>query len=141
MNLIPETGKNQGLLELKKIMGKIISAVLIVGIGVTCYFSFSGRPVGGNSDGYKIVKKWELPTPLDEISAMAWIGDGRVVSVQDEDGVFFIYDMQSSQITRSVQFGAGGDYEGIAAVGNDVYVLRSDGVILRFRLIKTESRK
>ena len=110
-------------------MGKIISAVLIVGIGVICYFSFSGRPVGGKSDGYKIVKKWELPDPLDEISAMAWIGDGRVVSVQDEDGVFFIYDMQSSQIEKSVEFGSGGDYEGIAAVGNDVFVLRSDGVI------------
>lgn len=83
-----------------------------------------------------IQQKWELPKDLNEISGIAWLNDETIASVQDEDGVIFIYDLKSNKVVDRIEFAGNGDYEGIAINGDNAYVMRSDGVIyevLRFR--------
>jgi DNA-binding beta-propeller fold protein YncE len=88
-----------------------------------------------------VVKKWNLPTILQEISALTYMGDNRFACVQDESGVIFIFNTATNKIERQVSFGATGDYEGLALVGKTAYVARSDGKIFEVNNIDTSSPK
>jgi uncharacterized protein YjiK len=78
----------------------------------------------------RIINRWELPSELTEISGLAFLSDGQVACVQDEEGKIFVYNLDSKNITKEVPFAGEGDYEGIAVVGSTAYVLRSDGMLL-----------
>ncbi|KQC33327.1 hypothetical protein AAU57_08370 [Nonlabens sp. YIK11] len=85
---------------------------------------------------YTIVQKWEMPKYLKEISGIAWLPDGKMACVQDEEGEIFIYDLESNKILQNIHFADSGDYEGIAVHNGTAYVMRSDGKIFevaRFR--------
>lgn len=114
-------------------MKKIVIGIVVLVIGVVSFLSFGNGSVtetlNEKNAGYEILKKWDLPKELNEISGISWIGENRIACVQDEDGIIFIYNLETSKIENSVSFGSGGDYEGITLIGNDAYVLRSDGVI------------
>lgn len=77
----------------------------------------------------QITSRWELPKELVEISAIAFTNDEEVACIQDELGSIFIYNLASRQITRTVPFAGHGDYEGIAAVGSTIYVMKSQGTL------------
>lgn len=70
---------------------------------------------------------WTLPPLLREISAIAMAGPHSVYCVQDELGAVFEYDLQADAITRVMRFTDLGDFEGVAAQGDRITVLRSDG--------------
>ncbi|UZH56079.1 SdiA-regulated domain-containing protein [Salinimicrobium tongyeongense] len=111
-------------------MKKIIFGILVLAIAGIGYFSFKEKPSENNTkEDYKILQKWDLPEVLNEISGIAWIDEYRVACVQDEDGIIFIYNLNTSEVEGKTSFGDGGDYEGIAVVKNNAYVLRSDGVL------------
>ncbi len=80
---------------------------------------------------YKIVKKWELPPVLDEISGIAWVGDGIIACVQDEDGIIFKYDIMSSKIISQSPFASAGDYEALTLKNKDLWVAESGGTLFR----------
>ena len=86
-----------------------------------------------NELSYEVVQKWELPGELKEVSAIEWIGDNKMAAVQDEDGIIFIYDLAKGKIDRKIQFGEGGDYEGLRISEGTAYVLRSDGTVFEVR--------
>lgn len=76
-------------------------------------------------DNPEVVK---LPEKLKEISGLAgWKEDGQLLAVQDEDGLFFIVDANTGDITDAFKFGKDRDYEGITHDGNTIYVLERDG--------------
>ena len=75
----------------------------------------------------RVVKKWELPEVLMEISGLAFLDKDRFVCVQDEKGSLFIYNTVTEKIEKEIPFGAPGDYEGVTLSGNTAYVVRSDG--------------
>ena len=77
--------------------------------------------------GITVTKKWEMPKQLLEISGLSYIDDTRFACVQDELGTIFIYNIASSSIEKEIPFGGVGDYEGLAVVGETVWVLRADG--------------
>lgn len=77
--------------------------------------------------GITVIKKWEMPKELTEISGLSYIDGNRFACVQDELGKIFIYNTASSSVEKEIPFGAGGDYEGLAVVGETVWVLRADG--------------
>ena len=52
-----------------------------------------------------------------------------MVAVQDEKGVLYQLNKNTGNLEKTVNFSADGDYEGITAVGNLLYVLRADGVL------------
>ena len=74
-----------------------------------------------------IVKKWDMPKSLAEISGLSYIDGQRFACVQDELGKIFIYNTTSSSVEREISFGAPGDYEELAVIGETIWVLRADG--------------
>lgn len=85
-----------------------------------------GKNMGENLP-YNIIKKWEMPEILKEISGLCYINDNRFACVQDEEGTVFIYNTSQGKIEKEIAFAGPGDYEGVAVAGNFVYVVRSDG--------------
>lgn len=80
-----------------------------------------------------------LPDTLREISGFTVIDNETVACVQDENGIIFIYDIKKQKIKRQFKFSENGDYEGITAVSNTIYVLRSDGLL--FEIENYNSKK
>lgn len=74
-----------------------------------------------------------LPTELREVSGITVIDSKTLACVQDEEGFIFIYDLKKQQIKQKIRFAGLGDYEGIARVGKDMYVLRSDATLFRIQ--------
>lgn len=79
----------------------------------------------------KVDKKYVLPDELREISGVSIIHSNLLVCVQDELGKAFFYDLEKKKVVREIQFAHAGDYEGIAPVNKDLWILRSDGVLFQ----------
>ncbi len=80
-------------------------------------------------DFSKSESKHSLPTILNEISGQAIIDDSTIACVQDENGIIFLYDTRKNSIRQQITFAGDGDYEEICRVNDDLYVLRSDGLL------------
>ena len=78
-------------------------------------------------DVVKIIRTWELPPTLKEISGIDYIDSSHIVCIQDEVGSIFIYNTTANIIEREIPFGPPGDYEAIAVVKDVVYVACADG--------------
>ena len=87
--------------------------------------------------GVTVIKKWEMPKELTEISGLSYMDEQRFACVQDELGKIFIYNITSSKVEKEIPFGAAGDYEGLAVVGETIWVLRSDGNLFEVSNIQT----
>ncbi len=75
---------------------------------------------------------FSLPNELREISGLSLTPDGRqVLAVNDETGLIFYLNAETGAVERTRAFGQQGDYEGIEAVGSDVYVVSSGGTVFR----------
>ncbi len=86
----------------------------------------------GTVPGYTLSSPDEriiLPPVLFEISGITLSGPSSMMCIQDEDGIVFEYDPARKEITGKINFWGPGDYEGIASVGDTLYVLRSDGFL------------
>jgi len=104
----------------------IISVLLLVSF---LWFAFENPSLNPRleKENYTIVRKWEMPKELDEISGITWVGENRLACVQDEEGIIFIYDLATNTVEKTVNFSKSGDYEGITVVDSTAFVLRSDG--------------
>ena len=77
-----------------------------------------------------------LPTGLREVSGLADAGPDSVWAHDDEHAIVHEVDVRDGHIVRSFALGKptlDGDFEGIAAVGNSLYLVTSDGVIYSFQ--------
>lgn len=86
--------------------------------------------IGSADATITIVKKWNMPKELAEISGLSYMDGQRFASVQDELGKIFIYNVSSSSVEKEISFGAAGDYEGLAMVDENIWVLRTDGKLV-----------
>lgn len=68
-----------------------------------------------------------LPDTLHEISGISCVDSNSFACIQDENGILFIIDANSNKLEKQYTFHIDGDYEGIAKVENNMYILRSDG--------------
>jgi uncharacterized protein YjiK len=73
--------------------------------------------------------KFVLPGILHEISGLTYVNATTFASIQDENGILFLYDIEKKEIIKQIPFHTNGDYEGVTRVGNTIYILRSDGNI------------
>jgi hypothetical protein len=85
--------------------------------------------------GYKINKGtvYELGTKLNEISGICWISDSQILANNDESGKIFsinLADMNDLEY-RNLKFGSKDDYEDIVKVDSAIYVLISNGQIVK----------
>lgn len=92
-----------------------------------------------NNGDLQIVKSWEVPEVLVEISGIANVDAQNFACVQDELGSIFLFNTASSEITKKIDFAGPGDYEGIALAGANAYVVRSDGHIFEVENFNSES--
>jgi len=76
-------------------------------------------------------KSWELPGKLVEISGISYVDENRIACVQDEKGNIYIFNTEKGEIEKKIDFGEDGDYEDIAVVGDDAWVLKSSGTLYR----------
>lgn len=77
--------------------------------------------------GIKILDRWDLPSELKEVSGIAYLPDGKFACIQDEKGTVYIYDSKTGKIEKEIPFSGVGDFEGITAVDQTLYVIRADG--------------
>lgn len=77
---------------------------------------------------------WQLPDELRELSAIAVLDDHTIACVQDEAGAVFVFDLAQAAVRRVLPFAGRGDYEGLCRVGEQYFVLRSDGLLLQLEL-------
>ena len=75
----------------------------------------------------------KLDIEIKEISGIVWdTHNNQFIAHNDEKGTIFYLDRDTKEIIKKYAFSqAKGDYEDIAMVGSDVYVLRSDGALFR----------
>lgn len=74
-------------------------------------------------------KVYPMPFALREISGLSVIDNDNVACVQDEEGSVFIFSLAKEEIQRRIPFAGKGDFEELALVGKDAYVLESNGDI------------
>lgn len=105
-------------------------------LAAAIFFTFDTSDLyssGPEHEYYEVLRKWELPEELEEISGMAFVDDQTIACVQDEKGIIFLYNLKEDQIEEEIEFGDNGDYEGLTLDGETAYVLRSDGTIFEVK--------
>ena len=74
---------------------------------------------------------YKLPAYLEEISGISHFKNNKIACIQDEQAIIYIFDTKKGKIISKIDFGKKGDYEDIAVVKHDAYVLRSDGTLFK----------
>ncbi len=77
--------------------------------------------------------KTDLPSELHEISGLAYVDDGIVAGIQDENGIIYLIDIKSGVIKEQIQFEKKGDFEGIEKIDTDFWALKSKGDLIRIK--------
>ncbi len=85
--------------------------------------------------------RYTMPKSLEEISGISWFGKGKLACIQDENGIIYIYKLESEKVVSEVDFGKDGDYEDIAIVKSTAYVLKSNGHIFQVKNFNKEDPK
>ena len=109
-----------------------ISALIIAGILIlvgTLWLVYQNPALNPRlqEETYTIIRKWDVPEELEEISGITYIGDNKIACVQDEEGIIFIYNLDTDLVDRKINFAKSGDYEGIAVADSTAYVIESNG--------------
>ena len=128
------------VMKMNKIIFGIIAAIFI--LAGLIYWTFKDNSyISFDEDNktYAIEDKWELPSILNEISGLSYLGNNEMACIQDEDGVIFIFNLETSKITSRIEFGKAGDYEGLAVAEDTAYVLRSDGKIYEVKNFRSDA--
>ncbi len=72
----------------------------------------------------------ELDDELHEISGLQIAPNGRdVLAVQDERGTVYVLDRKTMQIKQRFDFLPEGDFEGVTALGDTIFAVKSSGTI------------
>lgn len=74
-----------------------------------------------------------LEADLDEISGLEYNSiNNQLISHNDEQGYVFELDIESGKILNKTKFGSKGDYEGVAKVGDRIYITKHTGTVLEY---------
>ncbi len=101
-------------------------------VGICCLSFFAFCIVQQNYQLSSPDKSYTLPPSLNEISGITFLNENEIACVQDELGIIYIYNLKEGKITKEYKTGLIGDYEGITLVGNTIFLLRSDGVLVEY---------
>ncbi|PHI19427.1 hypothetical protein CEQ90_12975 [Lewinellaceae bacterium SD302] len=108
----------------------LLFTVLIYYYSTTDIQAQAPAPVGYDFDHPTLLAK--LPKKLKEISGLSLSPrNNELLAVQDEDGLFFRLDIRDGQLLGSTEFWKDGDYEGIEAVGEDIWIVKSTGTLYK----------
>ena len=74
--------------------------------------------------------RWKLPEKLREISGLAVTADQRLLAVTDEEAIVYELDVTRGGLVKAFALGeptVRDDFEGIAVLGETVWLMNSDG--------------
>ena len=75
-------------------------------------------------------ESFKMPDKLEEISGLTIDPKNEFLySVQDEKGNIYKIDLNSGDVTKKIDFGKDGDYEGLTYHQNTIYITKSNGTI------------
>ena len=80
--------------------------------------------------------RWVLPPQLLEISGIAVNAEGKLLAHNDEQSIVYVIDPRRGVVLKHFTVGEKpmrGDFEGIAVSGSEIFMLMSNGRIIRFR--------
>ena len=127
-----------------KIMS-VLAGVLLLLIALSTALCGSGtsnaEKANLNTQPVLVQNTYDLPEILTEVSGIAFIGGAEFACIQDELGEIFIFNIKSNKITETIKFAGRGDYEGLALVNNDAYIIRSDGHIFEVTNFRSDNRE
>jgi len=109
--------------------------IFIAFVSMFAVFSCTNAQTFTSPQGYDLTKpvRYNMPDKLQEISGIAFY-HGKPDSIyaeEDENGQVYYFHLGDKQISHST-FAKPGDYEDIAILGEQVIMLRSDGVLFTF---------
>ncbi len=89
---------------------------------------------------------FRLSNRLREISGLTVLDDQTLGAIQDEKGKLYLINLHTGKIEDDSRFGKDGDYEALARVSEQVFVLRNDGTLYeiknwRAKKLKTTKHK
>ena len=109
----------------------------------TLFFSSCDSQISfPNPPGYDFSKPhvYRLPSALDEISGVVYYPkDNSVFAIQDEKGWLFKIHLGLPLKIERWKFSNSGDYEDVSLVDSQFYVLKSKGVIEKFKFSSGDS--
>lgn len=73
-----------------------------------------------------------LPFELRNISGMTNQSSDEIACMQDENGIIFIYNVETDSIIRQFNFGSSADLAGLTQVDSSFYLLRKDATLIEF---------
>ena len=82
--------------------------------------------------------QWKLPRQLEEVSGLAMTGDNRLLAHNDERAIIYEIDFRNGSIVKAFQlsdtnYPAAGDFEGIAATDDAIFLVTSNGRLFECR--------
>lgn len=106
----------------------IIGVLAFVGI---LWYAFENPALNPRleEETYTIIRKWDMPTDLNEISGIRWISEDKIACIQDEEGIIFIYNLATNLVEKKISFAKSGDYEGITTNDSTAYAMESSGLL------------
>ena len=84
---------------------------------------------------------YHLPGYLEEISGISNYKKNKIACIQDEKASIYIFDTKKRKIKSKYDFGNDADYEDIAIVEDNAFVLRSDGTLFKIKNFETGQNK
>ncbi len=81
------------------------------------------------TETYTILRKWDMPEDLEEISGIQYLSKDRIACIQDEEGIIYIYNLNTNLVEKRINFAKAGDYEGIAISSSTAYIIESNGLL------------
>ena len=124
--------------SIASLFGPLITAIIFFGFSGCVNSPENKSPLPGamkiNPAGYDLFapdRTIILPPVLLEVSGIVMLDTITVATIQDENGVIFIFDLKKNSIEHYCSFHMDGDYEDLTLANNMIYVLRSDGVLFQ----------
>ena len=109
------------------------ATAILVGSLLAACGAGHGNDASRQQDFGETFRQWRLPDRLNEISGLALAEDERLFAVTDESAIVYELDYEEGRIVKSFAFGdpvARGDFEGIAVLGDTLWLMTSDGTLL-----------
>jgi len=114
----------------------------VIAVDVLFFFSCDSKNSFPNPPGYDFSRPYvyRLPTALDEISGVVYYPkDNSVFAIQDEKGWLFKIHLGSPLKIERWKFSNSGDYEDVSLVDSQFFVLKSKGVVEKFKFSSGDS--
>lgn len=131
------------------VMNRFFVSVLLLLAGCGPASKKTDKPEAGTLDApftlpYRLTspdENFTMPRELKEISGLTYYKDNKLLCVQDEEAVVYVFDTKKGKVVKDFGFGGYGDFEGIEYVDGQVYVLESNGTLSRFEPESTQIGK